>query len=132
MRKFHEGKIQNAECVEVWGSGLPKREFLHVDDFADACVYLMNNLDAKQLYGQNISHINIGSGEEVTIKELALIIKDIVDYQGDLQFNSNYPDGIPRKLLDVTRLSAMGWQSKTNLYEGICSVYDWYLKSSVN
>ena len=132
MRKFHEGKIQNAECVEVWGSGLAKREFLHVDDFADACVYLMNNLDAKQLYGQNISHINIGSGEEVTIKELALIIKDIVDYQGDLQFNSNYPDGMPRKLLDVTRLSAMGWESKTNLYEGICSVYDWYLKSSVN
>ena len=132
LRKFHEAKIQNTEFVEIWGSGSPKREFLHVDDFADACVYLMNNLDTKKLYGQNIPHINIGSGEEVTIKELALMIKDIVGYQGDMQFDSNYPDGMPRKLLDVTRLCAMGWESKTNLYEGICSVYDWYLKSVVN
>jgi GDP-L-fucose synthase len=132
LRKFHEGKIQNAECVEVWGSGSPKREFLHVDDFADACVYFMNNLDAKQLYGKNISHLNIGSGEEVSIKELALMIKNIVGYQGELQFNSDYPDGMPRKLLDVTRMSAMGWKSKINLGEGLRSVYNWYLKSSVN
>ena len=132
LRKFHEAKIQNTEFVEIWGSGSPKREFLHVDDFADACVYLMNNLDTKKLYGQNISHLNIGSGEEVSIKELALMIKNIVGYQGELQFNSDYPDGMPRKLLDVTRMSAMGWKSKINLGEGLRSVYNWYLKSSVN
>ena len=132
LRKFHEGKIQNTEYVEVWGSGSPKREFLHVDDIADACVYLMNNLDAKQLYRKNISHINIGSGEEITIKELALMIKDIVGYQGDLKFNSSYPDGMPRKLLDVKRLTAIGWKSRINLDEGISSVYDWYLTAMVN
>ena len=132
LRKFHEAKIQNTELVEIWGSGSPKREFLHVDDFADACVYLMNNLDTKKLYGQNISHLNIGSGEEVSIKELALMIKNIVGYQGELQFNSDYPDGMPRKLLDVTKLSVMGWKSKINLDEGIRSVYDWYTCHEVN
>ena len=132
LRKFHEAKIQNTDFVEVWGSGLPKREFLHVDELADACVYLMNNLDAKQLYRKNISHINIGTGEEVTIKELALMIKDIVGYQGDLKFNSSYPDGMPRKLLDLKRLSAMGWKSRINLDEGISSLYDWYLTAMVN
>ena len=132
LRKFHEAKIQNTEFVEIWGSGSPKREFLHVDDFADACVYLMNNLDTKKLYGQNISHLNIGSGEEVSIKELALMIKNIVGYQGELQFNSDYPDGMPRKLLDVTRMSAMGWKSKINLGDGLSSVYEQYLKFSDN
>jgi len=131
LRKFHEGKIQNAECVEVWGSGSPKHEFLHVDDIADASVYLMNNLDAKQLYGQNISHLNIGSGEEVSIKELALMIKDIVGYQGELQFNSDYPDGMPRKLLDITRLNVLGWESKIKLMDGIKSTYQWYLQNKM-
>ena len=116
--------------MEVWGSGQPLREFLHVDDFADSCLFLMNNTDADQLYRQNISHLNIGTGEELTIKGLALIIKDIVGYQGDLKFNSDYPDGTLRKLLDVSRLNKMGWKSKIKLNDGIQSVYEWYVKNN--
>ena len=127
MRKFHEAKINNNKSVEIWGTGKPLREFLHVDDLADACVYLMNNLDAKTLYGSDISHINIGSGEEVSIKELAIMIKNVVGFQGDLVFNCDYPDGTPRKLLDVSRLNAMGWKSKIKLEDGLKSVYEWYL-----
>ena len=129
LRKFHEAKLNNSDSVEIWGTGTPIREFLHVDDLADACVYLMNNLDAEQLNEQNISHINIGSGDEVTIKELAMMIKVIIGFQGDLKFNSDYPDGMPRKLLDVTRLSAMGWTPKIKLIDGIQSVYEWYVKN---
>ena len=129
IRKFHEAKINKIESVEVWGSGKPKREFLHVDDLADACLFLLNNMDANQLYRQNISHINIGSGEEVSINELALIIKDIVSYQGDIQFNSDYPDGMPRKLLDVSRITSMGWKSSIDLDTGIKTVYKWYLNN---
>jgi GDP-L-fucose synthase len=129
IRKFHEAKENKADFVEVWGSGKPKREFLHVDDLADACVFLMQNLSAKQLYSFGIPHINIGSGEELSIKELALLIKNIVGFEGELVFNTNYPDGMPRKLLDVTRLRKMGWESKIKLNEGIKSVYDWYLKN---
>jgi len=127
MRKFHEAKINNNKSVEIWGTGKPLREFLHVDDLADACVYLMNNLDAKTLYSSDISHINIGSGEEVSIKELAIMIKNIVCYQGDIVFNLEYPDGMPRKLLDVSRLNSMGWNSKIKLDDGLASVYKWYL-----
>ena len=129
MRKFHEAKINNEKSVEIWGSGKPKREFLHVDDLADACIFLMINLDADKLYSENISHINIGCGEEVSINELALLIKDIVGFEGELVFNANYPDGMPRKLLDVTRLRKMGWESKIKLKEGLKSVYDWYMKN---
>jgi len=130
IRKFHEAKVNNNANVEVWGSGQPLREFLHVDDFADSCLFLMNNTDADQLYRQNISHLNIGTGEELTIKGLALIIKDIVGYQGDLKFNSDYPDGTLRKLLDVSRLNKMGWKSKIKLNDGIQSVYEWYVKNN--
>ena len=129
IRKFHEAKVNKIECVEVWGSGKPKREFLHVDDLADACLFLLNNMDANQLYRQNISHINIGSGEEVPINELALMIKDIVSYQGDIQFNSDYPDGMPRKLLDVSRITSMSWKSSIDLDTGIKTVYKWYLNN---
>jgi len=129
LRKFHEAKLNNSDSVEIWGTGIPIREFLHVDDLADACVYLMNNLDAEQLNEQNISHINIGSGEEVTIKELAMMIKDIIDFKGDIKFNSGYLDGMPWKLLDVSRLNRMGWTSKINLIDGIKSVYKWYVKN---
>jgi len=129
MRKLHEAKIHNSEQVEVWGTGKPLREFLHVDDLGDACVFLMNNLDAKELYSNDISHINIGSGEEVSIKELALLIKDVVGFKGDLAFNTEYPDGMPRKLLDVSRLNNLGWKSEIRLNEGLKSVYGWYLKN---
>ena len=131
MRKFHEAKEGNVDFVEVWGTGEPLREFLHVDDLADACVFLMQNLDAGELYGQNISHINIGTGEELSIRELALLIKDILNYPGDLQFNSDYPDGMPRKLLDITRLNVLGWESKIKLMDGIKSTYQWYLQNKM-
>jgi len=130
LRKFHEAKINNKKSVEVWGSGNPKREFLHVDDLADACIYLMNNLDSVELYSKNISHINIGSGEEVSIKELALLIKNVVGFKGDLVFNTEHPDGMPRKLLDVSILNNMDWKSKIKLDGGLKSVYNWYLKNT--
>jgi len=115
MRKFHEAKINNEKTVLIWGSGNPKREFMHVEDLADACIYLMNNLDAKDLYCKKISHINIGSGEEVTIKELALLIKYIVGFEVELVFNTEYPDGMPKKLLDVSRLCKIGWNLKNKI-----------------
>jgi len=101
-------------------------EFLHVDDLVSACVFLMNNLEASDLYGEGISHINAGSGDEVTIKELALTIKEIIGYKGELVFNGDYPDGMPRKLLDVSRLNKMGWESKISLDQGLKSTYDWF------
>ena len=127
IRKFHEAKENKADFVEVWGSGKPKREFLHVDDLADACVFLMQNLSAKQLYSFGIPHINIGSGDEISIKKLALMIKGIVGYEGEIVFNSNLPDGMPRKLLNTSRLNAMGWESNIKLENGLNSVYEWYL-----
>jgi GDP-L-fucose synthase len=127
MRKFYEAKINHEKYVEIWGSGKPKREFLHVDDLVDACIFLMKNLDAVELYNDNISHINIGSGEEVSIKDLATMIKKVVGYEGSLFYNSDYPDGTPRKLLDVSILNAMGWESKIKLQDGLKSVYRWYL-----
>ena len=129
IRKFHEAKINKEKEVEIWGSGNPLREFLHVDDLATACIFLMKNLDADQLYKNRISHINIGSTEEVTIKELAMIIKEIVRFDGKLVFNSNYPDGMPRKLLDLSIISSLGWKSSIELRPGIKSVYDWYLNN---
>jgi GDP-L-fucose synthase len=127
LRKFHEANLNGTKKVEIWGTGKPKREFLHVDDLADACIFLMKNLNADKLYSMGISHINIGSGEEVSIKELAIMIKNIVCYQGDIVFNLEYPDGMPRKLLDVSRLNSMGWNSKIKLDDGLASVYKWYL-----
>ena len=134
IRKFHEAKIENSDIVEVWGSGKPLREFLHVDDLASACVYLMNNLDATGLYRGDISHINIGSGEEVSILQLAKMIKNIVGYEGELSFNEEYPDGMSRKLLDITRLNTLGWQSSIKLKDGLKDTYKWYqsLETHVN
>ena len=126
IRKFYEAKIKNEKSVVIWGSGKPKREFLHVDDLADACVYLMNNIEAFNIYDRDISHINIGSGQEVSINELALLIKEIVGYSGELQFNPNYPDGMPRKLLDLSIMNKMGWHSKIPLNEGVNNVYTWF------
>lgn len=123
IRKFHEAKIKNMPEVEIWGTGKPRREFLHVDDLADACVFLMK----KYSYSGIGSHVNIGTGKDVTISELADIIKNIIGYAGSIRFNHNMPDGTPRKLLDVSRLKASGWQAKIPLEEGIKSTYDYYL-----
>jgi GDP-L-fucose synthase len=103
--------------VEIWGSGTPKREFLHVDDLAEACFYLMQHYNEAEL-------INIGTGEDISIKDLALLIKDIVGYTGELRFDASKPDGTPRKLMDVSKLHALGWQHQIDLAEGIRAVYD--------
>jgi GDP-L-fucose synthase len=117
IRKFHEAKEKNIPAVEIWGSGTPKREFLHVDDLAEACVFLMNNYD-ESLF------LNIGTGEDLSIKELALLIKDIVGFKGELNFDTTKPDGTPRKLMDVSRLHNLGWSHKIELKDGIKSVYE--------
>ncbi|MGB4374410.1 MAG: NAD-dependent epimerase/dehydratase family protein, partial [Defluviitoga tunisiensis] len=119
IRKFHEAKIDNKPYVEVWGPGKQKREFIHVDDLADAVVYLMNNYNDNQ-------HINLGTGKDITIKELAELIKEIVGYEGEIKFDTTKPDGTPRKLLDVSRLHATGWKHKIELREGIQSTYEWF------
>ena len=117
LLKFHTAKLENAPSVEIWGSGTPKREFLHVDDLADACFYLMQQYNDAEL-------VNIGTGEDIAIKDLALLIKDIVGYTGELKFDATKPDGTPRKLMDVSKLHALGWQHKINLTDGIRGVYD--------
>jgi len=131
IRKFHEAKVSAKPFVEIWGTGKPKREFLHVDDLADACVTIMELSDGT--YERNVSprnsHINIGTGEDVSIRELAEMIRDIVGYQGKIKFNTDRPDGTPRKLLDVSLLNRLGWKNKISLKEGITSTYQWYLSN---
>jgi len=117
LRKFHEAHINNDPVVTIWGSGKPKREFMHVDDLADACMFLMENYNQK-------GFINIGVGEDIEIKELALLIKDIVGYKGQLQHDTSKPDGTPRKLMDVSKLSSLGWKARIGLREGIEKVYE--------
>ncbi|HRH01400.1 MAG TPA: GDP-L-fucose synthase [Bacteroidia bacterium] len=116
LRKFHTAKVANIPSVEIWGSGEPMREFLHVDDLAEACYYLMQNYNEPGL-------VNIGVGQDISIKELALLIKKIVGYTGDLKFDTSKPDGTPRKLMDVSKLHAFGWKHKIELEEGIKNVY---------
>lgn len=125
IRRMHDAKIKDAEEVVVWGSGTPKREFLYSDDAADACVYLMERYDASDI-GE---FVNIGVGEELTILELAELIADVVDFRGELVFDRSKPDGAPRKLLDVTRLHALGWQPTTRFREGIAAAYADFLKN---
>jgi len=112
IRKFHDAKMQGKDSVEVWGSGTPKREFLHVDDMADASVYLMNHYAGEQF-------VNVGTGTDVSIKELAEIVKDTVGFEGELKFDRSKPDGTPRKLLDVSKLTAAGWKAKIKLADGV-------------
>ena len=116
IRKFHEAKLNGAKEVEIWGSGTPRREFLHADDLAEACYFLMQHYNEPQF-------LNIGTGEDVTIKELALMVKKIVQFDGALKFNTSKPDGTPRKLMDVSKLNALGWKYKTHLEDGIARVY---------
>ena len=117
IRKFHDAKESNLPSVEMWGTGLPMREFLHADDLGDACVFLMNNYDGEQF-------VNIGSGKDLTIKDLALLIKDIVGYAGEIVNDLSKPDGTPRKLMDVSYLHSLGWKHKIELPEGIKQVYE--------
>lgn len=122
IRKFHEAKENNADFVEVWGTGTPLREFLYSDDLADACVYLMNNYEGNEI-------VNIGVGEDLSIKELAEKVKATVGFTGELRFDTSKPDGTPRKLVDVTRINALGWKATTSLDEGLKKAYDWFLQT---
>ena len=122
IRKFHEAKVNNEAVVEVWGTGKPLREFLYVDDMADACVYLMENYEGEE-------HVNVGTGKEVTIRELAENVKEVVGFEGKLKFNSEKPDGTPRKLLDVTKLEGLGWKYKMELIQGIKESYRWFRRN---
>ena len=132
IKKFHTGKISNASKVTIWGSGNPKREFLYVDDMAAACVYIMN-LD-KEVYQQQVkpmqSHINVGTGEELTIKKLAETIAKITGFKGKIEFDTTKPDGSKRKLMDSTRLNMLGWHSKINLEQGLKKTYKDYCSTS--
>jgi GDP-L-fucose synthase len=127
MLKFYDAKLKNKKTVEVWGTGLPKREFLYVDDMVDACIFLMKKLNAEKLYGSGISNINIGSGEEISIRSLALMLKKIIGFKGKINFNSNYPDGVPRKLLNISKIEELGWSPKTSLKIGIEKTFDWFV-----
>jgi GDP-L-fucose synthase len=121
IRKFHEAKVEGKDSVEIWGTGTPKREFLYVDDLADACVFLMNNYSGNEI-------LNIGTGQDVTIAELAVGISKVVGYEGGIHFNTSMPDGTPRKLLDVSRLEKIGWKYSTSLKDGIEKTYRDYEK----
>ncbi len=131
IRKFHEAKANKKDEVTIWGSGKPKREFLYVEDLAGAITFLIENTDAKDLYENGISQINIGTGEDLTISELALVISDVVDFEGKTVYDSSKPDGTPRKLMDVSRIHSLGWKHKTSLKEGIKRTYTWYLENFV-
>jgi GDP-L-fucose synthase len=117
IRKFHTAKVKKEAAVEIWGTGSPLREFLHADDLADACFYLMQNYNEAGL-------VNIGVGEDITIKDLALLVKKIVGFEGELKFDTSKPDGTPRKLMDVGKLHSFGWKHRINLEEGITTVYN--------
>ena len=122
IRKFHEAKVNRAETVEVWGPGTPLREFIYVDDMAAACVFLMENYDGEQ-------HVNIGTGEEVSIRQLAETVKEVVGFEGELVFNTDMPDGTPRKLTSVDKLHGLGFMHKVSLIEGIRMAYEWFLEN---
>ena len=119
IRKFHEAKVNSAPSVELWGTGTPLREFLYSDDMADACVFLLEHYDG-------LEHVNIGTGKEVTIKQLAELVKATVGYEGDIVWNSDMPDGTPRKLTDVTKLHSLGFMHKVELEEGVKLAYEWF------
>ena len=121
IRKFHEAKLEGKDKVEIWGTGTPMREFLYVDDLADACCHLMLNYNGSEV-------VNIGTGIDITIKDLALTIKEVVGFRGDIYFNTDMPDGTPRKLLDVSKLKELGWKYKIALREGIEKTYKDYVK----
>jgi GDP-L-fucose synthase len=121
VRRFHEAKERGDKTVTVWGSGSPKREFLHVDDLADACVYLMETYDKSDI-------VNIGTGEDITIKELAEAVSDVVGYEGKIEWDTSKPDGTPRKVLDVSRLHGLGWNHSIEFKEGLRNTYEWFLE----
>ncbi|XP_027175150.1 putative GDP-L-fucose synthase 2 [Coffea eugenioides] len=122
LRRFHEAKVRGDERVVVWGSGTPLREFLHVDDLADAVVFLLENYSG-------LEHVNVGSGKEVSIKELAELVREVVGFEGELVWDKSKPDGTPRKLMDNSKIESLGWQPKISLKDGLADTYKWYLEN---
>ena len=122
MRKMHEAKINDSPTVEIWGSGTPLREFLYAQDLAQACLFLMENFSAS-------GPINVGFGEDISIRDLALLIREIVGFQGELAFDASKPDGTPRKLMDVSQINGLGWRAQTHLRDGIQNTYEWFLEN---
>ena len=129
LRKFHEAAEKGSPTVEIWGSGTPRREFLFVDDLASAIVTCLEEIDASDIYGLGISQLNIGSGKDMTIKELALSIKEVAGFAGDISFDSSKPDGTMSKLMDSSRASQLGISAKTSLEEGLKLTYEWFKKN---
>jgi GDP-L-fucose synthase len=123
IRKFHEAKVNGTDAVEIWGTGKPRREFLHVDDIADACLFLMQEYSDERI-------VNVGWGKDISIAELAELVADTIGYSGGVRFETSMPDGTPRKLLDVSRLNGMGWKPSISLSEGLASTYDWFVRQS--
>jgi len=126
IQKFHNAKVTLSKYVEIWGTGNPLREFLHVDDLSEAILFIMHNVSVEEIYNKGISHINIGSGEELSIHELALIIKKVVGFEGEIKFDKSKPDGTPRKLLDTSIMNKKGWKPKIKLKDGIKDLYCYY------
>jgi GDP-L-fucose synthase len=124
IRKFHEAKAQGSPSVTIWGSGSPYREFLYVDDLADACIFLMERYGYREI-GE---FINIGTGKDITIKDLALLVRDIVGFQGSIKLDLSKPDGTPKKLLDISRMAELGWKARTSLEDGIKKSYEFYIR----
>ena len=129
IRKFHEAKVNNLKEVVIWGSGKPTREFLCVDDLAEAILFCMVTLNAEELYNMGISQLNIGTGEEVSISNLAKIVKKIVGYNGEIIFDNSKPDGMARRLVDVTKIHKLGWYHQIKLEEGLKKTYQWFLNN---
>jgi GDP-L-fucose synthase len=128
IRKFHEAKEKNKSEIVIWGSGKPLREFLFVEDLADAILFLMEKVDAKDLYENGISHLNIGTGKDLTILELAKLVAEIIGFKGKIVHDLSKPDGTPRKLLDVSRINSLGWKHRTELQQGIVKTYEFFKK----
>jgi GDP-L-fucose synthase len=122
LRKVHEGKNTGANIVEIWGTGNPRREFLYVEDLADACLFLMKNYDSSEM-------VNVGTGQDFTIRELTYLIKDVVGYEGEFRFNGNMPDGMSRKIVDISRLRSLGWEPSVSLRQGLELTYKWFLEN---
>lgn len=131
IRKFHEAKTNNNPAVTIWGTGKPLREFLFVDDLAEAILFMMEKVEASDLYNLGISHLNVGSGKDISISDLAALVSNIIGYNGKIEYDTTKPDGTPRKLMDVSRINSLGWKYKTELEEGIKKTYDWFLNNYI-
>ena len=123
----HRAKELNEDDITLWGTGRPLRELLYVEDLAEACVHLMETVNAKDIYRQGITHLNIGTGKEISIRDLSQLVSKVVGYDGDIRFDTSYPDGMPRRLLDIDRMTKWGWQARTPIEEGVALTYEWWL-----